>query len=194
MGQFVSRLVNIITGFQEKRLLLLGLDGAGKTSLLYKLHLEEVVHTIPTVGFNVERVEYRKMEMIIWDIGGQTKLRPLWRHYFVNTDALIYMIDSSDTSRIEEARDELFKVLKDVNMSECRSILILLNKQDLPGAINPSVMIDKFGWKDGEANPLKQRRWYIQGCCAVTGEGVFEGLDWLCESLRKKKRSFTKWV
>ncbi|CAN0476668.1 unnamed protein product, partial [Hapterophycus canaliculatus] len=77
--------------------------------------------------------------------GGQTKLRPLWRHYFVNTDALIFMVDSSDQERLEEARDEMFHVLRDPNMDDCQTVLIFLNKQDLPGAISPGVMTSKLG-------------------------------------------------
>eukprot|EP00752_Nemacystus_decipiens_P009788 g8739.t1 len=186
MGPMISRLVDILSGLKEKRLLLLGLDAAGKTSLLYKLHLDEVVHTIPTVGFNVERVEYNRMMMTIWDIGGQTKLRPLWRHYYINTDALIFVVDSSDLERIEEARDEMFHVLRDPNMDGCQTVLILLNKQDLPGAIGPSVMISKLGLDSAGNNPLKRRNWYMQACCAITGEGVFDGLDWLCQAVKKK--------
>ncbi|CAM9356501.1 unnamed protein product [Scytosiphon promiscuus] len=186
MGQIIARLANILSGLKEKRLLLLGLDAAGKTSLLYKLHLNEVVTTIPTIGFNVERVEYNRMMMTIWDIGGQTKLRPLWRHYFVNTDALIFVVDSSDQERIEEARDEMFHVLRDPNMDDCQTVLIFLNKQDLPGAISPSVMTSKLGLDSAGNNPLKRRNWYMQGCCAITGDGVYDGLDWLSQALNKK--------
>ncbi|CAM9357097.1 unnamed protein product [Scytosiphon promiscuus] len=185
MGQIITRLLNILSSLQEKRLLLLGLDAAGKTCLLYKLHLNEVVTTIPTIGFNVEQVEYKRMMMTIMDIGGQSKLRPLWRHYFENTDALIFVMDSSDHERIEEARDEMFYVLRDPNMDACRTVLIFLNKQDLPGAVQSGVAIDKLGLLHPGENPLKQRNWYVQGCCAITGEGVFEGLDWLCQALKK---------
>ncbi len=85
------------------RILMVGLDGmlplsraagalltqcapaAGKTTILYKLKLGEVVTTIPTIGFNVETVQYKKIEFTVWDVGGQDKIRPLWRHYFQNT-------------------------------------------------------------------------------------------------------------
>lgn len=189
MGLILSRIASILSGLQEKRLLLLGLDAAGKTSLLYKLHLNEVVTTIPTVGFNVERVEYKKMDMTIWDIGGQSKLRPLWRHYYVNTDALVFVIDSSDQERLEEARDEMFNVLRDPNMRECKTVLIFLNKQDLPDAVSPSFMVDKLGLHSAAGNPLKHRNWFMQACCATTGDGVYEGLDWLSSALSKTTKS-----
>eukprot|EP00752_Nemacystus_decipiens_P009776 g8731.t1 len=187
MGLIVSRLVNILTSLQEKRLLLLGLDAAGKTSLLYKLHLNEVVDTMPTIGFNVETVEYKRMNMTIWDVGGQVKLRRLWRHYYANSDALIFVVDSSDHERMEEARDEMFHVLKDPNMDDCQTVLIFLNKQDLPGAATPSAVSHKLGFNAAGDNPLRRRNWYIQGCCAITGEGVYDGLDWLSQALKNKK-------
>ncbi|CAN0440015.1 unnamed protein product, partial [Ectocarpus sp. 12 AP-2014] len=177
---------------QEKRLLLLGLDNAGKTSLLYNLHLNEAVDTVPTVGFNMEQVEYNNMVMTIWDVGGQAKLRSLWRYYFVDTDALIFMVDASDEARIEEARDEMFHVLRDPNMEGCQTVLIMLNKQDVPGAVGPGIVIDRMGLNTAGDNPLRERNWYMQSCCALTGEGVFYGLDWLCEALKRKNRRGAK--
>merc|ERR1711959_453887 len=94
-------------GKKEMRILMLGLDAAGKTTILYKLKLGEVVASVPTIGFNMESVEYKKTKLSVWDIGGQHKIRALWRHYYENTDALIYVVDSSDTERIELAKEEL---------------------------------------------------------------------------------------
>jgi small GTP-binding protein len=88
---------------------MLGLDAAGKTTVLYKLHIGEVLSTVPTIGFNVEKVQYKNVQFTVWDVGGQEKLRPLWRHYFNNTDGLIYVVDSLDKDRVAKARSE-FKV------------------------------------------------------------------------------------
>merc|ERR1712126_464283 len=74
------------------RILMVGLDAAGKTTILYKLKLGEIVTTIPTIGFNVETVEYKNISFTVWDVGGQDKIRPLWRHYFQNTDGLIFVV------------------------------------------------------------------------------------------------------
>lgn len=86
---------------------LVGLDAAGKTTILYKLKLGEIVTTIPTIGFNVETVEYKNICFTVWDVGGQDKIRPLWRHYFQNTQGLIFVVDSNDRERIVEAEKEL---------------------------------------------------------------------------------------
>lgn len=85
----------------------MGLDAAGKTTILYNLKLGEIVTTIPTIGFNVETVEYKNISFTVWDVGGQDKIRPLWRHYFQNTQGLIYVVDSNDRERIAEAQREL---------------------------------------------------------------------------------------
>jgi ADP-ribosylation factor protein 6 len=82
MGGQISKMMGKIFGSKEMRLLMLGLDAAGKTTILYKLKLNQDVTTIPTVGFNVETVTYKNVKFNVWDVGGQDKIRPLWRHYF----------------------------------------------------------------------------------------------------------------
>ena len=92
-----------------------GLDAAGKTTILYKLKLGEIVTTIPTIGFNVETVEYKNISFTVWDVGGQDKIRPLWRHYFQNTQGLIFVVDSNDRERIDGdngAKDELHRMVR----------------------------------------------------------------------------------
>ena len=95
---------------------LVGLDAAGKTTILYKLKLGEIVTTIPTIGFNVETVEYKNISFTVWDVGGQDKIRPLWRHYFQNTQGLIFVVDSNDRERVVEAREELSKMVSSHSM------------------------------------------------------------------------------
>ena len=96
---------------KEARILILGLDNAGKTTILSQLKLGEVVTTIPTIGFNVETVEYKNISFTVWDVGGQDKIRPLWRHYYQNTQGVIFVVDSNDAERFEDAREELHKML-----------------------------------------------------------------------------------
>lgn len=86
MGQTFTKLFDRLFGNKEMRVVMLGLDAAGKTTILYKLHIGEVLTTVPTIGFNVEKVQYKNVVFTVWDVGGQEKLRPLWRHYFNNTD------------------------------------------------------------------------------------------------------------
>ncbi len=120
-----------------------GLDAAGKTTILYKLKLGEVVTTIPTIGFNVESVEYRNLNFTVWDVGGQDKIRPLWRHYFQNTQGLIFVVDSNDRDRIAEAAEELQKMLSEEDLANA-AVLVFANKQDLPNAMPTTEVTDKL--------------------------------------------------
>jgi len=181
MGLTLSTLWGRLLGKnQEFRILMLGLDAAGKTTLLYKMKLDECVTTIPTIGFNVERVDYKNICFTVWDVGGQDKIRPLWRHYYQGTNALIFVVDSNDHSRLELAKTELFRLLADDELSNA-SVLVFANKQDLPMAMPASEMGHKLG-----LHSLPSRTsWYIQPCCAVNGQGVVEGMDWLSNILAK---------
>ncbi|KFM65169.1 ADP-ribosylation factor 4 [Stegodyphus dumicola] len=179
MGLTISSIFTRLFGKKQVRILMVGLDAAGKTTILYKLKLGEIVTTIPTIGFNVETVEYKNICFTVWDVGGQDKIRPLWRHYFQNTQGLIFVVDSNDKDRISEAQDELSKMLKEDELSEA-VLLIFANKQDLPNAMSASELTEKLG-----LNSLRNRRWYIQATCATQGDGLYEGLDWLCNELAK---------
>uniref|UniRef100_A0A6M2CPK9 ADP-ribosylation factor n=1 Tax=Rhipicephalus microplus TaxID=6941 RepID=A0A6M2CPK9_RHIMP len=181
MGLTLSSLFSRLFGKKQVRILMVGLDAAGKTTILYKLKLGEIVTTIPTIGFNVETVEYKNICFTVWDVGGQDKIRPLWRHYFQNTQGLIFVVDSNDRERITEAQDELQKMLSE---DELRDAILLLfaNKQDLPNAMPVGELTEKLG-----LNQLRNRRGYIQSTCATQGQGLYEGLDWLSNELSKAK-------
>ena len=97
---------------KEVRLLVLGLDNAGKTTILYKLQMGEVVTTVPSIGFNVETVQYKNLRFQVWDLGGQTSIRPYWRCYYQNTNAVIYVVDSADRERLAVTKQELVAMLK----------------------------------------------------------------------------------
>jgi len=158
---------------QQLRLLMVGLDAGGKTTILYRLKLGVVVTTIPTIGFNVETVEHKEIDIICWDVGGPDKIRPLWRHYYQNTQVLIFVVDSNDRERIDEAALELNHFLREDELRDA-VLLVFANKQDLPTAMSVSEVTDRLG-----LNAIRRRPWYIQACCATTGEGLPEGLDWL---------------
>jgi len=128
-------------------------------------------------GFNVETVEYKNISFTVWDVGGQDKIRPLWRHYFQNTQGLIFVVDSNDRDRISEARDELHRMLNEDELRDA-VLLVFANKQDLPNAMTAAEITDKLG-----LHSLRQRHWFIQSTCATSGEGLYEGLDWLSTNI-----------
>lgn len=180
MGIFISRMVSQLFGNQEMKILMVGLDAAGKTTILYKLKLGEIITTIPTIGFNVETVQYKNIGFTVWDIGGQDTIRPLWRYYYQNAQGIIFVVDSNDRDRIDKARDELEKMLNEDELKNA-SILVFANKQDLPNAMSAAEITEKLG-----LTKLRGKPWYIQSTCATTGDGLYEGLEWLSQNVAKE--------
>ncbi|XP_018331522.1 ADP-ribosylation factor 2 [Agrilus planipennis] len=180
MGLTISSVFTRLFGKKQMRILMVGLDAAGKTTILYKLKLGEIVTTIPTIGFNVETVEYKNICFTVWDVGGQDKIRPLWRHYFQNTQGLIFVVDSNDRERITEAEHELHNMLQEDELRDA-VLLVFANKQDLPNAMTAAELTDKL-----QLHQLRNRRWFIQPTRATQGNGLYEGLDWLSNELAKK--------
>lgn len=163
------------------RILILGLDGAGKTTILYRLQVGEVVTTIPTIGFNVEQVTYKNLKFQVWDLGGQTSIRPYWRCYYSNTDAIIYVVDSADRDRIGISKDELLYMLRVSAMEElCMGwtndellfrlmqedelagaiLVVLANKQDMEGCMSLAEVHQALG-----LDALKNRTFQVCGQC-----------------------------
>ena len=162
----------------EMRVVTLGLDGAGKTTILFKLKQNEYVPTIPTIGFNVETLEFKNVKITLWDVGGQHKLRPLWKHYYLNTQAVIFVLDASNRGRLDEAQSELVKLLSEKELKDA-SLLILANKQDEVEAASIEEITDRFQLY----KMCCGRSWHIQATSSVTGQGLQEGLEWLSRQL-----------
>lgn len=186
MGNWVSKLKGLLEslGKSEARILMLGLDAAGKTTILYKLKLNETVSSIPTIGFNVETVSpVKNVTFTVWDVGGQDKIRPLWKHYFHNTEGLVYVVDSSDRERLHEAKEELFWILDSDEMKGV-PVVVLANKQDLPNACASSEVAAKLGLQQ-----VRTHHWFIQGTCAVSGDGLLEAMTELGKLVKEFKKS-----
>ncbi|XP_069968403.1 uncharacterized protein Arl4 isoform X2 [Bactrocera oleae] len=128
---------------------MLGLDSAGKTTALYRLKFDQYLNTVPTIGFNCEKVQgilgkAKGIQFLVWDVGGQEKLRPLWRSYTRCTDGILFVVDSVDVERMEEAKMELMRTAKCPD-NQGVPVLILANKQDLPGARSPKELEKLLG-------------------------------------------------
>lgn len=190
ISQFFQRMGDLYRSFSNRdaRILMVGLDAAGKTTILYKLKLNETVSTIPTTGFNVETVcPCKGVTFTVWDVGGQEKIRPLWRHYFQNTQGLIFVVDSSDLERISEARQELFSVLESPEM-EGVPVVVIGNKQDLPRALKSHELAQQLSLLQHKANP-----WHVQESCAKNGEGIYEAMHKLSEMVKEFEKSSRKY-
>ncbi|XP_051774739.1 ADP-ribosylation factor 1-like isoform X2 [Erpetoichthys calabaricus] len=156
---------------------MLGLDAAGKTTILYKLRLKEIIPTIPTIGFNVEIVKpVHGVSLTVWDGSGQTRV---WSHYFSKTQGLLFVVDSADTERFGEAQAQLQCILEHEEMRRV-PLVILANKQDLPGAWQPEELVEKMGLRK-----IMDHEWLIQGCCAVSGAGINEPVQHLADMIKR---------
>ena len=198
MGGLFSYFRNLI-GSREMRILILGLDGAGKTTIQYRLQAGEVVTTIPTIGFNVETVVYKNLKFQVWDLGGQTSIRPYWRCYYTNTDAIIYVVDSADRDRVGISKQELVSMLEEDELKDA-VLVVLANKQDIEGAmsvteVHSALGLDKLKNRTFQifkvkfsCNPLV---WYLlelsPQASATKGEGLDESMEWLSNTLHNKK-------
>ncbi|XP_078484568.1 ADP-ribosylation factor-like protein 3 [Ciona intestinalis] len=167
---------------KELRILLLGLDNAGKTTILKKLASEDINHITPTQGFNIKSVQSQGFKLNVWDIGGQRRIRPYWRNYFENTDVLIYVVDSTDKKRLEETGVELEELVTDEKLSGV-PLLVFANKQDLLQAAPASEIADGLSLHN-----LRGRTYQIQACSALKGEGIQDGLEWVMKTVSKKKK------
>jgi ADP-ribosylation factor-like protein 5B len=171
MGVVMSRLWFYMFPAKEYKIVVVGLDNAGKTTTLYKLHLGEVVVTQPTVGSNVEELVYKNIRFEVWDLGGQERLRTSWATYYRGTHAVVMVVDSTDRARISIIKDELFKLLQHEDL-QSSAVLVFANKQDLKDAMTPAEISDALS-----LHSIKNHDWHIQACCALTGEGLWDGLE-----------------
>eukprot|EP00299_Pterocystis_sp_00344_P010372 c4618_g1_i1.p1 GENE.c4618_g1_i1~~c4618_g1_i1.p1 ORF type:complete len:196 (-),score=48.22 c4618_g1_i1:95-682(-) len=160
---------------REFRVLMCGLDGAGKTTLLYRMKRNEFVPCFPTIGFNVEMVWVSKkgVHFTMWDVGGGEHIRGLWRYYMSDKQGILFVVDSSDKSRIREARDTLHSLLKEYELRNA-FLLIMATKKDRKGAMSKEEL-----FRELDIDAIKNREFFLQMCDSENGEGVLEGLDWL---------------
>uniref|UniRef100_A0A8C8RWA5 ADP-ribosylation factor-like protein 14 n=1 Tax=Pelusios castaneus TaxID=367368 RepID=A0A8C8RWA5_9SAUR len=170
---------------KQTQILMLGLDSAGKSTLLYKLKFNDFFRTNPTIGFNVEMIETgQNVALTVWDVGGQQKMRKFWCNYFENADGLLYVVDSTDKQRLEDSKKEFELILKNEFIKNV-PVVLLANKQDLPGALNAEEITRKFNMK----KHCSDRNWYVQPCCAMTGEGLAEAFQKVTAFAKNCKKS-----
>ena len=168
----------------DVRVLIAGLDSAGKTTILLKLkrgekRLKEHVSTIPTMDFNVETWEFHGKRFSVWDVGGQDGIRPLWRHHLTGTQAIIYVVDSNDRERMQKSAQELHKIMLDHAMRDA-CLLVYANKADLPHALTVDEVRAEL-----QLDELGVRAAHVQPSCATSGEGLFQGLKWLTANVKR---------
>lgn len=177
MGLLFTRLWSLFTN-EEHKVIIVGLDNAGKTTILYQFLMNEVVHTSPTIGSNVEEVIWKNIHFLMWDIGGQETLRSAWNTYYSNAQFVILVVDSTDRERLSITKEELCKMLNHEDLRKA-AILVFANKQDVKGSMSAAEISQHLN-----LTSIKDHPWHIQGCCALTGEGLYQGLEWITSKLK----------
>ncbi|XP_071488280.1 ADP-ribosylation factor-like protein 3 [Diadema setosum] len=175
---FFRRLRKTSSRKTNVRVLLLGLDNAGKTTIAMCLSSEEVTDVRSTLGFNVKTISAAGIDINLWDVGGQRKIRSYWSNYFQNTEMIIYVIDSSDTKRFEETGEELAHLLEEEQLRGV-PLLVFANKQDLVGAAPACEIAEGLN-----LHTIRDRVWQIQACSAITSEGIQPGLKWITDHIK----------
>jgi ADP-ribosylation factor-like protein 2 len=164
----------------EMRVLVLGLDNAGKTTIVKKFNGEDTSTISPTLGFNIKTLSHRGYKLNVWDVGGQKTIRSYWRNYFEQTDALVWVVDSADRRRMLDVYEELQAVLGEERLAGA-SLLVFANKQDLAGALSREEIAAAL-----DLPKIKTRHWSIVACSAMSGDGLLEGMDWLVQDVASR--------
>ncbi|KAH8879117.1 ARF/SAR superfamily [Thozetella sp. PMI_491] len=165
---------------KELRILMLGLDNAGKTTIVKKIMGEDVNTVSPTLGFIIKTIDYEGYKLNIWDVGGQKTLRSYWRNYFEKTDALIWVVDATDRLRIEDCKNELHGLLQEERLAGA-SLLVFANKTDVKGCMD-----DEEIHKGLQLSEIRTHQWNILRCSAMTGTNLKEGLAWVVEDAKAR--------
>ncbi|KAK7245807.1 hypothetical protein RIF29_40658 [Crotalaria pallida] len=174
----------------ELHVLILGIDKAGKTTLLEKMksvysNIEGLPHDriVPTVGLNIGRIEVANSKLVFWDLGGQAGLRSIWEKYYEEAHAVVFVVDASCPSRFEDAKSALEKVLRHEDLRGA-PLLILANKQDLPEAVSAEELAQYLDLKK-----LDERVFMFEAVSAYDGMGIRECAEWLVEVMGRSKRT-----
>ena len=184
MGFLISKVIEFFSRSKNNfKIIILGIQNAGKTTILYRLALGQLVKTTPTIGSNVEEINYNNVKFQAWDLGGQENMRSVWDVYYLNTDGVIFVIDSNDKENYEESKNQFYKILQNDTLKNA-VILIFANKQDLLTSKKVNEIIEIY-----ELDSIKNHVWHIQPCSANTGEGLLTGIKWLSDQLIAKSNN-----
>jgi len=189
----LTKTINNLYNFNQKSKVSICMEGlgcSGKTSIMYKLKYDEVTKTIPTAYFNVETFEHKSLLITLWDIGSQNGIKELKKHYYEKTDCLIYVVDSSNSSSIDLAREDLINLLNEDSLKSVE-LLVVANKQDVSGALRANEIVDRLS-----LNQIKDREWKVIGTSVLKGNnnddvGIYEGLNWIENRFQEKQNKLS---
>ena len=181
MGTALSRAISSYKEKNQRRVTIVGLDSAGKTTVLYFMRYNKATSTVPTTDCLTETVRFHTQTLQLWDCGGQDSLRPYWRHYIAGSHGLIFVVDSADHARTASLKEEFTTIVQDPQCAAA-AILVLANKQDIPGHMGQDEIAEVLGIA---STCTATQRWAVQPAVAKTGEGLEDGFTWLCANMRQ---------
>ncbi|KAF6258276.1 ARF-like small GTPase [Scenedesmus sp. NREL 46B-D3] len=183
MGFFSKLLYLLGLNGQKVNALVVGLDNSGKTTTIERLKPKnrQSNEVAPTVGLSVEQFQRGGLTLTVFDMSGAGRYRLLWEQYYLETQAVIFVVDSADRLRLVVAKDELDNMLSNPQLGRRVPLLFLANKMDLPSALTPVELAQAFRLEE-----IRERPWQIVPSNALTGEGLDRGMDWLAEKLLRK--------
>ncbi|KAI9750946.1 MAG: hypothetical protein M1815_001506 [Lichina confinis] len=173
---------------------MLGLDNAGKTTIVKRFMDEDISTVSPTLGFSIKTIEYKgwttaalprrgrptDSRSIEGDVGGQRTLRSYWRNYYEKTDALVWVVDATDRLRIDDCRIELAGLLLEERLTGA-SLLVFANKTDVEGCMTENEIRQGL-----QLDEIQTHKWNIMRCSALTGFNLDVGLEWVVEDAKSK--------
>ncbi|RMZ96028.1 ADP-ribosylation factor 6 [Brachionus plicatilis] len=169
---------------KDFNILVIGLDNSGKSTVVNNLkpNDDRAININPTVGFNSEKVNFRNLNLSLFDMSGQSRYRNLWEHYYREADAIVFVIDSSDRMRFVVSNEELNDVLNHREIKDKKiPLLILANKKDAKGALNESGLRNEL-----EINGIRGKQYEIFATDGLSGQGVNDAFEWLANELKKE--------
>ena len=173
----------------EFQVLILGLDGAGKTTMLEQmkaifLGIMPASKIPPTVGLNIGRMQVNRAKLILWDLGGQTSLRAIWEKYYAEAHGLVYVVDAAEPERFDESRGVLQTLMANPEVAGA-PLLLLANKQDAEGAVPAHEVEARLELPQLLLQSGHQSTHKVLGVSALTGDGIQEGVLWMVEQLQR---------
>lgn len=179
MGETISKVLQKMSSSNPKRLIMAGLDAAGKTTILNKLDLSEVISSVLKIGYLCGKAENSRLSIAMWDLVLSND-RPLYDRFYEDAEGIIFVVDSNDRIKINRAREDLQKLIYNEKLRNL-PLLVYANKHDFISAMSIGEIADKLGIQNIDKSI------YIQGCCAINGYGLFEGLEWILKTIQDKK-------
>jgi len=186
MGIFKRLFGMLLPKGEQMKILVIGLDNSGKTTLINYLKPKKAVssaETVPTIGLNTEEFAKNGVQFTAFDMSGQNRYRNLWEHYFKDAEAIVFVVDSTDRIRFVVAKNELDAILESPELSKRKvPVLFFANKMDMPAAATPMEVVQALS-----LDQLQDRPWTIAPSNALSGHGVEEGMTWLVKTVKARR-------